>query len=238
MSEYSLTMLADVPRATPLPPSERRLALIRASEPLLLQYGAALTTRQIAEAAEVAEGTLFRVFDSKDELIEATVASLLDPQRTVDELAAIDAEADLHARLVAAATVLQQRMERFMALFGVLAPRHDRHKPTAEFLAQRRRENELLLDALVLVIEPDQYQLRVGAMEVARLLQALSVSARHPVISPDLEHRDPAQLVDLLLYGVQLDLDGPPPPLRNSTPPAASFDLLPDSLAIPTGGTR
>lgn len=227
-------MLIGVPRATPMPPTERRLALIRATEPLLLQYGAALSTRQIAEAAEVAEGTLFRVFDSKDELIEATVASLLDPQRTVDELTAIDAGADLHARLVAAAIILQRRMERFMALFGLLAPRHERHAPAEEFLAQRRQENQLLLDALVRVIEPDQYQLRVEAMEVARLLQALSVSTRHPVISPGLEHRDPAALVDLLLYGVQLDLDHAPPNTRPTTSP----DLLPRRMATPTGGNR
>lgn len=230
-------MLSDVPRATPLPPIERRLALIRATEPLLLQYGAALSTRQIAEAAEVAEGTLFRVFENKEELIDCTVASLLDPQRTVDELVAIDADADLHLRLVAAATVLQRRMERFMSLFGVLAPRHQRHAPTKEFMDQRRQENQLLLDALVVVIEPDQHQLRIPAREVGQLLQALSVSARHPLISPDLQHRDPAELVDLLLYGVQRGLDHDPPS-RPESSATTSFDHRPDRLATPIGGTR
>ena len=197
-----------MPRATPLPPTERRLALIRATEPLLLRYGAQLSTRQIAEAAGVAEGTLFRVFDSKDELVEATVASLLDPQRTVDELESLDPDDDLQTRLTAAATVLQRRMERFMSLFGVLSPHRHRNSPTADFLAERRRENQLLLDALVAVIEPDRDRLRVPPLDVARLLQALSVSARHPVIAPELEPHTPAHLIDLLLHGVAEPAEG------------------------------
>ncbi len=192
-----------------MPPDERRLAVIATTEPLLLRFGAQLSTRQIAEAAAVAEGTLFRVFDNKDQLIEATVASLLDPQRTVDELTAIDPDDDLRTRLVAAAIVLQQRMQRFIALFGVLAPRHARHhdqqQSREDFLTQRRQENEQLVDALTGVIAPDADLIRVDVRELARLLQALVVSTGHPMLAPDLEHREPAQLVDLLLYGVATD---------------------------------
>ncbi len=46
-------------RATPLPLDERRAALIAATEPLLEQFGRDVSTRQIAEAACVAEGTIF-----------------------------------------------------------------------------------------------------------------------------------------------------------------------------------
>ena len=77
-------------RATPLPPDERRAALIAATEPLLEQFGREVSTRQIAEAAGVAEGTIFRAFPTKEALIDAVLEEVFDIQRTCDELAAID----------------------------------------------------------------------------------------------------------------------------------------------------
>ncbi len=55
-------------RAESLPPDERRAMIIEAMLPLLLEHGEMVTTRQIAEAAGIAEGTIFRVFADKDEL--------------------------------------------------------------------------------------------------------------------------------------------------------------------------
>ena len=71
-------MLLRVPRATPLPPDERRAALIAATEPLLERFGRDVSTRQIAEAAGVAEGTIFRVFPTKEALIDAVLEEVFD----------------------------------------------------------------------------------------------------------------------------------------------------------------
>jgi len=58
-------------RATALPPDERRSMIVAATLPLLLEHGDRVTTKQIAEAAGIAEGTIFRVFADKDALIAA-----------------------------------------------------------------------------------------------------------------------------------------------------------------------
>ena len=70
-------------RAAPLSPDARRASIIAATLPLLRMYGREVTTSQIALAAGVAEGTLFRVFPDKETLITAAVASVFDP--TADE---------------------------------------------------------------------------------------------------------------------------------------------------------
>src|SRR4029078_8863346 len=99
MSERSLIRLHIVSRAAPLPLDERRAALIAATEPLLEQFGREVSTRQIAEAANVAEGNIFRAFPTKDALIDAVLNDVFDVQHTCDELAEIDLRQDVEERL-------------------------------------------------------------------------------------------------------------------------------------------
>ena len=58
--------------------------------PLLLERGAKVSTRQIAEVAGIAEGTIFGVFPDKDAVVQAVLQAALDPEPTDRELAAID----------------------------------------------------------------------------------------------------------------------------------------------------
>jgi AcrR family transcriptional regulator len=75
------TAIEEVPRtqkrASALPPGERRSMIVQATLPLLLEHGEMVTTRQIADAAGIAEGTIFRVFADKDELIAAVLDAAL-----------------------------------------------------------------------------------------------------------------------------------------------------------------
>ncbi len=70
-------------------PEDRRQAIIEATTDLVLEHGPAASTRQIADACGIAEGTLFRVFESKDEILAAVVEHLLDPKFVIDEIQAI-----------------------------------------------------------------------------------------------------------------------------------------------------
>ena len=72
--------------------------IVEAMLPLLLEHGEMVTTRQIAEAAGIAEGTIFRVFADKDELIAAVVEHATDPAPIEQALAAIDADAAVRGR--------------------------------------------------------------------------------------------------------------------------------------------
>ncbi|HEV7760274.1 MAG TPA: helix-turn-helix domain-containing protein, partial [Acidimicrobiales bacterium] len=67
-------------RAAAMPPDERRAAIACAALPLLLERGLAVTTRQIAEAAGVAEGTIFGVFPDKASLILAALGTAFDQE--------------------------------------------------------------------------------------------------------------------------------------------------------------
>src|SRR6478736_24792 len=87
-------------RAAPLPPDERRRAILRAVAPVILERGISATTRELAEAAGVAEGTLFRVFDDKATLMRAAVHAALDPAAAVPAIEAIDLALPLRDRLL------------------------------------------------------------------------------------------------------------------------------------------
>ncbi len=84
--------------------------IVAASVPLLVEHGDRLTTRQIADAAGIAEGTIFRVFADKDEIIVAAIEAALDPAPLEAALGEIPADLGFEASLVAAAVIMQQRV--------------------------------------------------------------------------------------------------------------------------------
>src|SRR3954470_15731506 len=93
-----------------MPPDERRSMIVAATLPLLLEHGDRVTSRQIAEAAGIAEGTIFRVFSDKDEIIVAVLEATLDQAPLEADLAAISADLAFEDALVAAVIVIQQRV--------------------------------------------------------------------------------------------------------------------------------
>jgi AcrR family transcriptional regulator len=190
-----------VPRATPLPRDERRAALIAATEPLLEQFGREVSTHQIADAAGVAEGTIFRVFATKEALIDAVLDEVFDISRTCDQLATIDESLDLEARMVEAVTVLQGRLRRVFALFHALRLHRRPPENSDDFRRRQQADNEQLNAALAALLKQDVDHLRLDPSSAASALRTITFSLTHPILSePKLS--DPARIVDLVLHGI------------------------------------
>jgi AcrR family transcriptional regulator len=103
-----MTQVTGRVRAAALPLEERRSAIVAATLPLFLEQGVAVTTREIAQAAGIAEGTIFRVFEDKTALLDAVIEAALDPAPTEAAIRAIDPTLSFEDRLIAAVGVLRR----------------------------------------------------------------------------------------------------------------------------------
>lgn len=171
-------------RARRLAPEARRRTLIEATLPLVLRHGAAVSTRQIAEAAGVAEGTIFSVFPHKDALMRAVIAAALDPGATLGELAGVDRSLPLRARLVAAVQILQARLTGVFGLLDALGmhrPPDDAKCVGGDHPAPSTM-NDAFREAVADLVGPDSATLRVPAVELAHVLRLLVFSGTHPRI--------------------------------------------------------
>ena len=185
-------------RAAALPPAQRRAEIVAVTLPLLLEHGASVTTRQIAEAAGIAEGTIFGVFRDKEALIDAVVEVALDPSPTEAELRAIDAGRPLEDRLIDAVEILRRRATSVFELMSAIAMTSPPGR-RAE-LSTRRKLPEL--GVLATLFEPDRAALRRPPMEAAHLLRGLTVVGTHASLILD-EPMSSAEIVSLLLDGVR-----------------------------------
>ena len=113
------------PTRSGAPPRWRRTsdarAIIDAVVPLLVQHGGDVTTKQIAEAAGIAEGTIFRVFPDKRALLLATAEETINPEGGREAMAAALADVpDLRDKVVLMAEQMIARMERGMLVMMAL----------------------------------------------------------------------------------------------------------------------
>lgn len=182
-------------RASSLPADERRAAIAATTLPLLLEAGTTITTRQIADAAGIAEGTIFRVFPDKDAVIRAAVDLAFDPTPTREAIAAIDLDRPLRERLTAAVALIQERTEQIVRLMGVMAACSPGWQPT-------KPSGPVNVDGLVALFQPDRKLLRCEPHIAAQVLRSLTFGGTHPLFTTDDGPLTPDRIVDLVLSGV------------------------------------
>lgn len=192
-------------RAAALPPSERRAEIVAATLPLVLEHGTAVTTRQIADAAGIAEGTIFRVFDDKQALIEAVVDAAVDPAPAQAALLAIDPEQPLDARLVEAVDILRRRIAQVFQVMSAVGP-----TVSATRVAKPRGPE---LGVLATLFEPHADEIRRRPDQAAQVLRGLTLAGTHPMLILD-EPLTSDEIVSLVLDGIRArpDLDPAPEP--------------------------
>lgn len=178
-------------RAAPLPPAERREAILAAATPLLIARGAAVTTRELAAAAGVAEGTIFKVFADKDDLLRSAVRRAIDPapfERAVREL---DPDLDFEARLVAVTALMQRRLIDVWRLLQQVGPVGD------DMFERPIPDNP----SVIAVFDAARDRIRISPVDAARRLRAIMLALSNPdLIAPPV---GPEEIVAMFLRGVE-----------------------------------
>ncbi len=180
-------------------PSARRESLVAVTLQLLRTHGRDVTTRQIAEEAGIAEGTIFRVVESKDELVDAAIARAFEPGDLITRIDEIDPSLPLRDRLVVLAAIFQQRHRATFSLMqrvGLVRPPDHVHDSEAAVSWRAR------LDQMVLaVVGTDRDRLRVPADEFVHVFRLLAFAGSHDQIA-DGRLLTPDQIVDTVLFGL------------------------------------
>lgn len=198
-----------------MPAADRRLAIVTALVPLLAERGGDLSTREIAEAAGVAEGTIYRVFADKRALMLAAAREAVDPadeQRLFDE--AMADGSTLREQIVLVAQHVQERMRLTMSV--LVAVRSQLMSPPGPGGQQRqvgppefvREAQELLHHRLTGLFEPHRDELGMSPEAAAVALRSLIFGSAWPefgmaaVLTSE-------QIADLVLDGVRTRGDAP-----------------------------
>ncbi len=189
-------------RAKPLPPDDRRRAIVEAVIPLLLEKGSTLTSREMAEAAGVAEGTIFSVFPDKPAVIIEAVKVTMDPTPFRSAMAGVSAADPLEDQLESVAVILLERSERIGTLVGVLRT----IQPTgagkpAEAHRFVMESNAAILTALTELLDRHRESLRVEPGRAAVAFLGFVFANAHPLMAADAKP-GASEIVDMLLHGI------------------------------------
>jgi AcrR family transcriptional regulator len=199
-------------------PEDRKAAIVDSVLPLVRERGNDVTSRELAQAAGVAEGTLFRAFGDKTALVGAVAVEGLHraagPEQTLAELTAIDPALPLERRLELVIETGRERTAEVMRWMSVLrhlrvtlppvdddATRRRMNEFRDRLMAQRASQHEATVEGITAVLAPDRHRLRVP-VEVAMSLIESAIAGAHTGIDNMLPPVPADVLADALVNGL------------------------------------
>src|SRR5688500_8686005 len=103
-------------RAPAMSQEERRAAIVRTTLPLLIEHGGNVSTSQIAAAAGIAEGTVFRAFKDKQGRRIACMRAGLNSDDEVAVIESIGTDGPLADRLTRGVEAISGYLDRIWAV--------------------------------------------------------------------------------------------------------------------------
>lgn len=159
--------------------------------PLLTEHGRDISSKQIAEAAGIAEGTVFRAFGDKESLIDAAIVKFLDPEPLRLELRAIDPQLPLDQKVLAVVMLMKKRFGevfRIMALVGGGPP-------------PGRNTRQEFATIIARLLEPEAEQLNWPPERVAHIIRLITFAASMPMLNEHTEFTE-SELTSVVLHGI------------------------------------
>jgi len=177
--------------------------LLEAATELFIAQGASFTTADLAAAAGVSEGTIFRYFPDKASLIQATREGALALDTLLPALAEAADLPTVEARLIAAGQVLSERIAQMARVMEQDEDHHHHHEQARDELIGP------LLSALAPLFDRDADAAPGSPEQLANLYLGMLVSN---TLFCDMSGTAPMaieQLVALFVHGTHGRTDAP-----------------------------
>ncbi len=178
--------------------------------PLLAARGAAATSRDLADVAGVAEGTLFRAFGSKGNLIHAVLENYLDAEVLRTRFSGTDDDASLDVVVSSIMRILSDRVTGLFVIASAIDPggtgdhrKRGRPHPSNKHGEDLARMDQLIADQL----EPYAAQLSISPAKAAEFIRGVAFTAAFPRARSvvGITQLSVEELTALALHGVAAD---------------------------------
>jgi len=183
-------------RAKPMSVEDRQESILDAALPLLRERGLDVTTREIADAAGIAEGTIFRAFPDKQAVIDAAVARVMDPAPTLVRLRAIDPGLPIEGAIREIVQALSDWFSEIMALMSILG---SRERPRGVHGPDHAEASGAKVIATILELYRER--LRMEPAAAAHLIRVLVFGVSMPKFGLQ-DGLTTADIVDFVLRGI------------------------------------
>jgi AcrR family transcriptional regulator len=196
-------------RAPAMSQEKRRAAIVRTTLPLLIEHGGNVSTSQIAAAAGIAEGTVFRAFTDKQDLLIACMRAGMNSDEEIALISRIGRDRPLQERLTEGVRAISGYLDRIYAVsqalrMGGVSPGEMHKRMHGEENREPGPPAELIRvsHAMGGLFDEATDNLRVEPGRAVRMLLGLVFTNRmqgHGLVEGI---DDPAEIVDLFLHGV------------------------------------